>query len=71
MKKTYEVKFLTKRGGERWWVFYVEEHSAKMARYAAEEAWQSKHEAHMFNIKVHVAKLDGEVERGKFMEVKG
>lgn len=69
--KTYKVKFLTKRGGERWWVFYVEADNAKMARSAAEEAWQSKREAHMFNIKVLVAKLDGEIECGKFMGVKG
>ena len=71
MKKTYEGKFLTKRGGERWWVFYTESDNAKVARCIAEEAWQSKREAHMFNIKVHVAKLDGEIERGKFMGVKG
>lgn len=71
MKKTYEVKFLTKRGGERWWVFFAEADNAKMAHCIAEEAWYSKREAHMFNIKVRVAKLDGEIERGKFMGVKG
>lgn len=69
--KTYEVKFLTKRGGERWWVFYTEADNAKVARCIAEEAWQIKREAHMFNIKVRVAKLDGEIECGKFMGVKG
>ena len=36
--KTYEVKFLTKRGGERWWVFYTEADNAKVARCIAEEA---------------------------------
>jgi hypothetical protein len=71
MKKTYEVKFLTKRGGERWWVFYTEADNAKVARCIVEEAWQSKHEAHMFNIKVRVAKLDGDIEHGKFMGVNG
>lgn len=71
MKKTYEVKFLTKRGGERWWVFYAEADNAKVARHVAEEAWYSKREAHMFDIKVHVAKPDGEIERGKFMGVRG
>lgn len=69
--KTYEVKFLTKRGGERWWVFYAEADNAKVARCIAEEAWQSKHEAHMFNIKVRVAKLDVEIERDTFFGEKG
>lgn len=70
MKKTYAVKFLTKRGGERWWVFYTEADNAKVARCIAEEAWQSKREAHMFNIKVHVAKLEPKVMHGVFLEVK-
>lgn len=68
--KTYEVQFLTKRGGERWWVFYTEADNAKVARCIAEKAWQSKCEAHMFNIKVRVAKLVPKVMHGVFLEVK-
>lgn len=56
--RTYEIRFTTKRGGERHWVKHVDADNAREARKIAEDRWNAIHRAtkpHMFGVTVRLA----------------
>lgn len=61
MSKYYEVRFYTKKGGEKSWIIHVEAKTAKEAKEIAIHKWACDRRfsgMHQFGIKVRLLKAD-------------
>lgn len=68
MKNYYRVSFITKKGGERYWVIDIAAQNAKEARVTMEKMW--KKSMHKFSITVRRIKDSEEILYNYFSEVK-
>lgn len=68
MKNYYRVSFITKKGGERYWVVDIAAKNIKEAREIVERMW--KRNMHKFSITVRRIKDSEEILYNYFSEVK-
>ena len=56
----YEVRFVTKKGGEKSWAIQVNATSQKDAIEQAKQVWYADHSEHMFTISAKKLKFESD-----------